>query len=44
MANTTNQRPTTVIKTLVAPISSEVKLKVANAVQTIVTKIKDKHL
>lgn len=44
MENTTIQRPTTVIKTLVAPISSEVKSKVAAAIETIVTKIKDKHL
>ena len=44
MSNTTIQRPTTVIKAIVTPINPTLKTKVAAAIQTFVTKIKDKHL
>lgn len=44
MSNPTIHRPTTVIKALVKPIPTDVKTKIAMAVQTFVTKIKEKHL
>jgi hypothetical protein len=44
MANPRVERPTTVIKNLIAPISSETKIQVSAAVQEIVNRIKAKHL
>ena len=44
MAITTVERPTTVIKNIVAPISSAEKTQSAAAVQEIVNRIKAKHL
>jgi hypothetical protein len=44
MANTRIERPTTVIKALIAPIQSETKTKIATAVQEFVNRIKNKHL
>jgi hypothetical protein len=38
------ERPQTVIKVLVKPISVELKTKVSSAIQTFVNKVKDKHL
>jgi hypothetical protein len=38
------ERPITVIKPIIAPISNDVKVKVASAIQAAVTAIKDKHL
>ena len=37
-------RPAQIIKTIVAPLSSDVKTKIAIAFQEVVTKIKEKHL
>ncbi len=44
MANTRVERPTTVVKELIAPISSTKKVQIATAVQEIVNRIKNKHL
>ena len=44
MANTRVERPTTVIKELIEPITSEKRVKSAAAVQEIVNRIKEKHL
>jgi hypothetical protein len=38
------ERPLTVIKTVVSPISNDIKTKISTAFQELVTKIKDKHL
>jgi hypothetical protein len=44
MSSTRIERPTTVIKKLIAPITSEKKVKIAAAVQEFVNRIKEKHL
>jgi hypothetical protein len=44
MANTRVERPSTVIKEIIAPITSEKKVKIAAAVQEFVNRIKEKHL
>ena len=44
MANTRIQRPNTVIKPLIVPVSSNTKIKVATAIQEFVNRVKDKHL
>lgn len=38
------ERPAQTIKAIVAPISNDVKVKIASAFQEVVTKIKNKHL
>jgi len=38
------ERPLQTIKTVITPISSDVKIKLANAFQAVVNKIKEKHL
>jgi len=38
------ERPNSIIKVNIIPLSDAVKLKVANAVNSVVTAIKDKHL
>jgi hypothetical protein len=38
------ERPAQTIKAIVAPISNDLKVKVANAFQSVVTAIKVKHL
>jgi hypothetical protein len=38
------ERPNTVIKTLVTPITNDVKIKTSQAIQTVVNRIKEKHL
>ena len=38
------ERPNTVIKTLVVPITNDVKIKTAQAIQNVVNRIKEKHL
>ena len=38
------ERPQTVIKVLVKPISVELKAKLSSAVQSFVNRVKDKHL
>lgn len=38
------ERPDSVIKTNVAPLTAEVKAKVSTAFQFVVNKIKEKHL
>jgi hypothetical protein len=44
MSNTRIERPNTVIKVNVSALTNDVKTKIANAIQVVVTKIKDKHL
>lgn len=44
MANNQIQRPTTVIKKLIVPITPEKKVQVAAAIQEFVNRVKDKHL
>lgn len=44
MASIRVERPTTVIKNIVTPISSETKAQISTAVQEIVNRIKAKHL
>lgn len=44
MSNTRIERPTTVIKALVAPVPLNVKAQVSTAVQEVINKIKIKHL
>jgi hypothetical protein len=38
------ERPLQTIKTVITPVSSNVKIKLANAFQAVVNKIKEKHL
>jgi len=38
------ERPSTVIKLIISPISTDVKTKISTAFQAVVTAIKDKHL
>jgi hypothetical protein len=38
------KRPNTVIKSTITPIPTEVKVKVSNAFQNFISKIKEKHL
>jgi len=38
------ERPLQTIKTIITPVSSDVKIKLANAFQAVVNKIKEKHL
>ena len=38
------ERPTTVIKALIRPLSTDLKTKISTAFQSVVTAIKDKHL
>lgn len=38
------ERPNTVIKPLITPLSTDVKSKIAAAFQAVVNKIKEKHL
>ena len=38
------ERPNSIIKVNISPLSDVVKLKIANAVNSVVTAIKDKHL
>lgn len=38
------ERPSTIIKAVINPLSADLKVKLANAFQEVVTKIKDKHL
>jgi hypothetical protein len=38
------ERPSTVIKAVVSPISTDLKTKISTAFQAVVTAIKDKHL
>lgn len=38
------ERPAQTIKAIVAPLSNDLKVKVATAFQQVVTKIKEKHL
>lgn len=44
MAYNKIERPTTVIKSTIVPITTEVKVKVSSAFQIIINKIKEKHL
>lgn len=44
MATTRIERPTTVIKPLIAAIPTNTKVKIATAVQEFVNRVKDKHL
>jgi hypothetical protein len=37
-------RPAQVIKPVIAPISSDIKTKISNAFQAVVTRIKEEHL
>jgi hypothetical protein len=38
------ERPQTVIKVLITPITTEVKAKTSNAIQSFINKVKEKHL
>lgn len=38
------ERPLTVVKPVIAPISSDIKIKIATAFQAVVAKIKETHL
>jgi hypothetical protein len=38
------ERPQTVIKVVVTPITTELKSKISTAIQSVVNKIKEKHL
>jgi hypothetical protein len=38
------QRPAQVIKAVIAPLSSNLKSKIATAFQTVVNEVKNKHL
>jgi hypothetical protein len=38
------ERPSTVIKPKIGPLSTELKIKISAAFQAVVTAIKDKHL
>lgn len=44
MSNVRIERPNTVIKTTIGQVSSNVKVKVTNAITAVVNKIKEKHL
>jgi len=44
MTNMKSKRPNTVIKSELAPLTTELKVKVKAAVQMVVNKIKEKHL
>ena len=44
MSNKKIERPTTVIKSTIAPISNELKTKLVTAFQVVINKIKEKHL
>ena len=44
MANKRIERPSQIIKVDIKPISNELKTKIATGFQTIVSKIKEKHL
>ena len=47
MAKTPKQRierPITIIKSIISPVSMDVKTKISNAFQSFVTAVKDKHL
>ena len=44
MANKRIERPAQIIKVDIKPISTELKTKITNAFQAIVSKIKEKHL
>jgi hypothetical protein len=41
---TREERPAQIVKPIIAPISSDVKVKIATAFQAVVTAIKNKHL
>jgi hypothetical protein len=38
------ERPSQTIKSIITPLSSDLKVKIANAFQVVVNKIKEKHL
>jgi hypothetical protein len=38
------ERPSTVIKAVISPISTDLKTKISTAFRAVVTAIKDKHL
>ena len=38
------ERPTTVIKAVINPLSTDIKTKISTAFQSFVTAVKDKHL
>ena len=38
------ERPSTVIKVVIKPLSTDLKTKISTAFQSVVTAIKDKHL
>ena len=38
------ERPSTVIKVVISPLSTDVKTKISTAFQAVITAIKDKHL
>lgn len=44
MSNKKIERPTTVIKSTIAPITTELKVKISSAFQVVINKIKEKHL
>lgn len=44
MPNTRTERPAQVIKTDITPISTTLKVKIVAAMQSVVDKIKEKHL
>jgi len=44
MANNQTFRPATVVKEIIAPVSSAKKIQIAAAIQEFVNRIKDKHL
>ena len=44
MAYNKIERPTTVIKSTITPITTELKVKVSTAFQMVINKIKEKHL
>lgn len=44
MAYNKIERPTTVIKSTITPISTELKTKLVTSFQVVINKIKEKHL
>ena len=44
MAYNKIERPATVIKSTIAPITTELKTKISTAFQVVINKIKEKHL
>jgi len=38
------ERPSTIVKAVVNPLSTDIKTKISTAFQSLVTAIKDKHL